>query len=52
MDKWIGIVKLNREKDTLNLVRKDKDNGAGVSFFPSAPLSDFHSKIESQLKSL
>jgi hypothetical protein len=42
MDKWIGIVKLNREKDTLNLVKKEKDNGGGIGFFPNAPISEFH----------
>jgi len=50
MDKWVGIVKLNREKETLNLVKKDKDNGNSVSFFPATPISDFHQKIENQLK--
>ena len=52
MDKWVGIVKLNREKDTLNLVRKDKDNASNVGFFPATPISDFHQKIENQLKAM
>lgn len=52
MDKWIGIVKLNREKQTLNFAVKQKDNAASVGFFPAAPISEFHSKIEGQLKKL
>ena len=52
MDKWIGIVKLNREKDTLNFVKNEKDNAAQVDFLPSAPLNDFHAKLEGQLKSM
>lgn len=51
-DKWIGIVKLNREKDSLNFVKREKDNAANVAYFPSTPLSPFHNKIEQQLKSL
>lgn len=45
MDKWVGIVKLNREKDTLNLVKKDKDNAANVNYFKTTPMNEFHSKI-------
>ena len=52
MDKWIGIVKLTREKDTLNFVKNERDNAAQVGFFPSAPLNDFHAKLEGQLKSM
>lgn len=51
-DKWIGIVKLNREKDTLNFAKHEKDNAASVTFFPSTPLNDFHNKIEGQLKQM
>lgn len=52
MDKWVGIVKLNREKDTLNLVKKDKDNAANVNYFKTTPMNEFHSKIEKQLKEM
>jgi hypothetical protein len=52
MDKWVGIVKLNREKETLNLSKKEKDNAASVGFFPATPISDFHKKIEGQLQQL
>lgn len=45
MDKWIGIIKLNREKESLNFAVKEKDNAASVSFFPAAPISDFHNKV-------
>lgn len=52
MDKWVGIVKLNREKDTLNLVKNEKGDGANVNFFPAAPINDFHKRIEGQLKQM
>jgi U3 small nucleolar RNA-associated protein 14 len=51
-DKWIGIVKLNREKDTLNLVKKDKDNAASINFFPSTPISQLQHKIEGKLQQM
>lgn len=51
-DKWIGIVKLNREKESLNFAKREKDNAASVTFFPSTPLNDFHNKIEGQLKQM
>ena len=52
MDKWVGIIKLNREKESINFAVKEKDNAASVSFFPAAPISDFHSKVEGELKKL
>jgi hypothetical protein len=39
MDKWIGIVKLNREKDSLNFAKSERDNAANVNFFPATPLN-------------
>lgn len=39
MDKWIGIVKLNREKESLNFAKKERDNAATINFFPSAPIN-------------
>jgi hypothetical protein len=33
-------------------VKHERDNAASVTFFPSAPLNDFHSKIEGQLKQM
>jgi U3 small nucleolar RNA-associated protein 14 len=51
-DKWIGIVKLNREKDSLNFAKHERDNAASVTFFPSTPLNDFHNRIEGQLKQM
>jgi U3 small nucleolar RNA-associated protein 14 len=52
MDKWVGIVKLNREKETLNLVPKDRDNAANITSFPTKPISQLQSKIEGQLKQM
>lgn len=52
MDKWVGIVKHNREKETLDLTHKDKDNAANISFLPSKPISTLHKKIEQQLQSM
>ena len=51
MDKWVGIVKLNREKETLDLTQKYKDD-SNVGFLPSAPVSNLHKKIEGQLQQL
>lgn len=45
MDKWIGMVKMNREKETLNFVKKDVAD-LKVNFFPAQPISEFHKKID------
>jgi hypothetical protein len=52
MDKWIGIVKLNRERETLNFVKHEKDNAANVSFFPSKPISRLQGRLDEELKGL
>lgn len=52
MDKWVGIIKYNREKETLDLTHKDKDNASNISFLPSKPISNLHKKMEGKLKSL
>jgi len=44
MDKWIGVVKMNREKESLNFQNKDLVN-LNVNFFPSQPINDFHKKL-------
>lgn len=48
MDKWVGIVKMNREKQTLNFEQKDIGN-LNVNFFPAQPINDFQKKLESKL---
>lgn len=48
MDKWVGIVKMNREKQTLNFEQKDVGN-LNVNFFPAQPINDFQKKLESKL---
>lgn len=51
MDKWVGIVKVNREKESLNFTTKDVGN-MNVNFFPTTPVSDFHKKMEAKLTSM
>jgi U3 small nucleolar RNA-associated protein 14 len=51
MDKWIGIVKLNREKPSLNFEHKDA-NSCNVNFLAIEPNNEFHRKIENKLQSM
>lgn len=51
MDKWVGIIKVNREKESLNFTQKEIGN-LNVNFFPAQPINDFHKKLESKLQSM
>lgn len=51
MDKWVGVVKMNREKESLNFGKNEKDI-ARVNFFPNKPISEFHKKVNEQLTNL
>lgn len=51
MDKWLPVVKLNREKDHLNFTAKSSSN-VRVNFFPSNSKSALTERIESELQNL
>lgn len=52
MDKWIGIIKINREKETINFVSVNRDNASAVSFIPPQGVSAFQKKVDDQLSKL
>ena len=51
MDKWVGIIKVNREKESLNFYQKDIGN-LNVNFFSAEPINEFHKKLENKLESM
>ena len=51
MDKWVGIVKVNREKESLNFVNKDQDE-VNINFFPQKPVNNFQKIIDAKLSKM
>lgn len=51
MDRWLPIVKLNREKEQLNFTERNNNN-ARVNFFPSNQSNPLAERIERELAGL